>query len=515
MQNIKLAILLILTFLVLPALVYPDSEEFRVNKMGQISSYSPAVAMSPEGEFIITWQWYYSEDGLRARKYDRFADPYGGEFVISSGPGYFDQNQSIAMHTMDEFIVVWECTYQHFCAVYAKKYPDNGDSEFKVREQDVHAYPSFGMDGEGNFVIVYEDKSGSYYGIFAKKYDRECNFVRSFKVNSDTPCGRRFPSVAMNNSGNFIVTWESSGDQDGSFHRIYAKLYDKNADPVTDEFQVNTYQPNSQGSPAVAMADNGDFVIAWESSDDTGSGIYAQLFDSSGKMKGREYLVNTYTENGQTRPSVAMDSIGDFVVAWTSGWDWIDPSSGQDGSCSGIYAQRYDFNGNAIGEEFQVNTNTYGDQNFPTVAMDSDGDFVIAWSSPQEEFPEYSQVCARHYQINPVTNEPSVDIYANGTTFKPIHWVRIFVTVDCRYAGSVDMYACIPLAGNYFWYPVWDNTPHPTVFDNEKREDIIAELILSELPVRPIGTYTFYAAITEHGNIGHILGYDSVTITIE
>jgi len=38
---------------------------------------------------------------------------------------------------------------------------------------------------------------------------------------------------------------------------------------------------------------------------------------------GPEFLVNTYTTSGQSLPSVAMDADGDFVVAWTSG--------GQDG----------------------------------------------------------------------------------------------------------------------------------------------------------------------------------------
>ena len=43
-----------------------------------------------------------------------------------------------------------------------------------------------------------------------------------------------------------------------------------------------------------------------------------------------EFLVNTYTTSGQSAPSLAMDSAGDFVAVWSS--------YGQDGSGSGIYA---------------------------------------------------------------------------------------------------------------------------------------------------------------------------------
>ena len=61
------------------------------------------------------------------------------------------------------------------------------------------------------------------------------------------------------------------------------------------------------------------------------------------------------------------------MVAWQS-----DP---QDGSAYGIYAQRYNAAGAPQGSEFRVNTTTAGNQNHPSVAMDADGDFVVAWAS--------------------------------------------------------------------------------------------------------------------------------------
>src|SRR5690606_36401463 len=66
--------------------------------------------------------------------------------------------------------------------------------------------------------------------------------------------------------------------------------------------------------------------------------------------------VNTYTTNFQRRPAVAMDSDGDFVVTWTSTY--------QDGSGYGVYGQRYDMNGNALGGEFRVNTTYFSTENY-------------------------------------------------------------------------------------------------------------------------------------------------------
>src|SRR5688500_7873895 len=59
---------------------------------------------------------------------------------------------------------------------------------------------------------------------------------------------------------------------------------------------------------------------------------------------GSEFRVNSTTENSQASPAVAMDADGTFVVAWASG--------AQDGSDSGVYAQRYNAAGVPVGGEF-------------------------------------------------------------------------------------------------------------------------------------------------------------------
>jgi hypothetical protein len=87
------------------------------------------------------------------------------------------------------------------------------------------------------------------------------------------------------------------------------------------------------------MDRDGDFVISWNSrgQDDPAStlglGVFAQRYNSVGVVQGTEFRVNTYATSEQRTPSVAMDADGDFVVAWQS--------LGQDGSSYGVFAQRY------------------------------------------------------------------------------------------------------------------------------------------------------------------------------
>ncbi|MGH8631791.1 MAG: hypothetical protein ACREU7_13640, partial [Burkholderiales bacterium] len=90
-----------------------------------------------------------------------------------------------------------------------------------------------------------------------------------------------------------------------------------------------------------------------------------------------EIPVNTTTSNSQDNAAVAMDADGDFVVAWVS--------NSQDGSGYGVFARRFNVDGTPATAEFRVNTETADDQFGPAVAMDADGDFVVAWASANQD----------------------------------------------------------------------------------------------------------------------------------
>src|SRR5262249_55448535 len=141
------------------------------------------------------------------------------------------------------------------------------------------------------------------------------------------------------------------------------------------EFGVNSTTAGDQVNPSVAMDPAGDFVVAWQSAsqDGSGYGVYAQRYEHARVGYGPEFRGNSTTADNQEYTTVAMDSAGDFVVAWAS--------YSQDGSGWGVYAQRYNAGGMRLYGEFRVNSTTAGNQTNPTVAMDSAGDFVVAWES--------------------------------------------------------------------------------------------------------------------------------------
>jgi hypothetical protein len=85
----------------------------------------------------------------------------------------------------------------------------------------------------------------------------------------------------------------------------------------------------------VGIAGDGSFQVAWESTGQDGSagGIFARRFRADASPREAEFQVNTFTTGAQVAPRLASDANGNFVVAWQS--------AGQDGSGSGVFAQRF------------------------------------------------------------------------------------------------------------------------------------------------------------------------------
>jgi Ca2+-binding RTX toxin-like protein len=229
----------------------------------------------------------------------------------------------------------------------------------------------------------------------------------------------------MDNDGDFVVTWSSYG-QNGSIFGVYAQRYDAAGAAVGGEFKVNTYTSLSQSSPAVAMDADGDFVVTWQSHYQDGSswGVYAQRYDATGAAVGGEFQVNSHTANNQYSPAFAMDNDGDFVVTWQS--------DGQDGSSYGVYAQRYDAAGAAVGGEFRVNTYTASGQSSPAVAMDNDGDFVVTWSSYGQDGSSWG-VYAQRYQP-----ENSVRFDGTALSIRGTHLADNIMVSETSFSLSVS-----------------------------------------------------------------------------
>ncbi|HUQ69685.1 MAG TPA: hypothetical protein VM165_09190, partial [Planctomycetaceae bacterium] len=350
-----------------------------------------SVATDADGDYVVTWAsdgQDGSNSGIYAQWYNAAGVAQGSEFRVSTYTTNSQRASTVAMDADGDFVMTWTSTGQDGSVdgIFARRYNAAGvaqGGEFRVNTYTTNAQSAstVAMDADGDFVVIWSSfgQDGDVYGIYAQRYNAAgvAQGVE-FRVNTYTTSYQRYSTVAMDADGDFVVTW-SSAQEDGGGYGIYAQRYNAAGAAQGSEFHVNTYTTSSQRYPKVALDADGDFVVTWSSftqDDGTGFGVYAQRYNAAGVAQGSEFRVNTYTTNSQIFSTVAMDADGDFVVSWTS--------VVQDSGGYGIYAQRYNAAGVAQSSEFRVNTYTTNKQYLSTVAMDADGDFVVAWSSANQ-----------------------------------------------------------------------------------------------------------------------------------
>jgi hypothetical protein len=168
----------------------------------------------------------------------------------------------------------------------------------------------------------------------------------------------------------------------------------------------------ADGAVEVAALGIGSFVLVWVGRDGSRSGVYGQRYNAVGTALGGKFRVNSFTTDEQAAPSVAALARGGFVVVWAS--------RGQDGSRYGIYGQRYSAQGAPVSGEFQVNTYTNKDQHIPHVSRLKDGGFVVAWTSVDQEGTS-SEVYGQRYSAAGarVSGEFRINSFTNGLQKSP------------------------------------------------------------------------------------------------
>ena len=346
-------------------------EEEQVNVYTPSTQHQPAVAALSGGGHVVVWSSYNQDAGVNTygvfgQRYDADGVAVGEEFQINS-------------------------------------------TETASQEQPRVA----GLD-DGSFVVVWTDSSGadgSGWGVFGQRYAADGSVLGSeFQVNTYAPSTQWQPDVAAV-TGGFVATWSSNG-QDGSSYGVYGQRFNNDGTTSGGEFQVSTTTANSQEASAVVSLTGGGFIAVWadnSGTDGSGWGIFGQRYAADGSAVGGEFQVNSTTSGTQYLPAIAQLADGGFLVVWQD-------QSNNDGNGYGIYAQRYDASGNAVGSEFLVNETTSGHQQQPQAIGLANGGFVIAW------YGQSADVYLREYAADGtvVDGEHRVNAEISGTESEPV-----------------------------------------------------------------------------------------------
>lgn len=396
-----------------------DGTQLLVNDTTSQPQRSSDVAMDASGNVLATWQSSHQDGfsfGIYAKAYDSSMTPILPDFIagpdteflvntIVAGP---QTNAVVTMNPSGRAIVGWlGLDDTHTSAVFGQRFQmTSGPADINVVGTELvlanftgpdEASPSAANDQAGNFVVVWQsvedvgDERG--LGIYGQRFLKDGTKVGSaFLVNTVVVGNQSNPAVAMDSTGNFVVVWQGDSQDavDADGHGIYAQRYDRDGNPQGSEFLVNSTTAGDQSKPAIAMDSAGNFVVVWQSPDVELTGLFARRFDANGDPLSDEFQVNTadgtYDRLAQFSPKIDMNAAGEFVVVWVSDHQaGLLPDDAD--SEKSVFAQWYSAEGTATGPEVLVHVINpeFEAQESPDVAIDAAGNFVVAWQSINQD----------------------------------------------------------------------------------------------------------------------------------
>jgi hypothetical protein len=289
------------------------------------------LASSPDGGFVVVWGNgeggcpVCDPDYVKGRRLDADGEPLGGQFAISPPPGGgYTGDGTVAMHSDGSFVVTW---YDY--GLYGRSYDADGAPQVGITE----------LAGTGSF---YADD----------------------------------PVTAPLTDGGFLTVWWQP-DPDTGNGIVRGRRYDADFLPLGPIFPVVDSDASFFLGYEVATASDGAFVVGWTSWESTsGYRIRAQRFAANGQRLGAPIEVESLPSGASNGADVALEPGGGFAVAWAS-----VGSPGNDDSGSSVQLRRFAADGTPLGGQIQLNSYTTGNQFWPRIGVQPDGDLVVAWSS--------------------------------------------------------------------------------------------------------------------------------------
>ncbi|MFT6227710.1 MAG: hypothetical protein ACJARE_002119, partial [Paracoccaceae bacterium] len=363
--------------------------EIQVNAETFDNQNGPFMARLADGNIITAW---HSEQqdisgvddwGVFIQLWDARGNKIGGEIQVNQTEAGEQYARDVTALSDGGFVVGFYNNADVFFRIHGADGQPTGDEVSAAEitsstQTDISIAPL----AAGAFMAVWTTTGvdGSGDSVAGRVFNADGSPASAeFQINIDTYSTQAGPTATTLSNGNVAVLWHnySNGTTgDGSANATMLRIYTPSGAALTPtETVVNTYANSNQDNAVVAALVGGGFVTVWESyaQDGSGEGIFAQIFADDGTKVGGEFQVNDQSYSEQNNPEVIGLSGGGFVVAFSA--QFID------GSGYGVAAKTYDAAGAATSDEFRVNTNISGNQ-YPAdiVALDNDG-FAVGFYS--------------------------------------------------------------------------------------------------------------------------------------
>ncbi|MCB1332837.1 MAG: cadherin-like domain-containing protein [Roseivivax sp.] len=377
----------------------PGGTDVQVNAVTTGGQFTPAITALQDGGYAIVWNSQETgNSAIRAQLYDATGAVRVPAVQVDAPSSSFQQNADVMQLDGGNLVVlsrgsvggdVGNVFYQMLDLNGARiggpvalsllpAETGDGDPFFDNLKHDVQGDR---LDG-GGFVTVWTETLSNLgqpqeNRVRASIFDASGQAVaRDILIGGPSTTEYTYGSVSGLQGGGFVAAWTSQNS-------VFAQLYDATGTATGAAFQVSQHPLHTSGSPGtnskllVETLSNGNFVVSWsgDETNDLSSAANFRLYQADGTALTGQTRANTNLPLQQRDQSVTALDDGGFVMTWDS--------INQDGSGSGLYAQRFDATGAPVGAEYHATNTSAGAQQVTfggryTTTL-NDGRVVTVW----------------------------------------------------------------------------------------------------------------------------------------
>jgi hypothetical protein len=308
----------------------PVGAEFQVNSSTAIACRQfPAVASDPAGNFVAAWQSDESgQTRIYGRRFDSTHQPLANEFPVNLDNSFKRQLPAVALAPDGAFMVTWQSDTEDGSSwgIFGQMYNGSGagvGAQLAVNQMTAGAqhspavaYLTPGLTGDVFEVGWQSEGQGSgASGVFVRSFQMNGPAGAETAVNAGATDAQGHPRIAADPSGNYVVAWEGVTAAGSG---IYFRRFNSSGTALSGALAADLATVGSQRNPAVASDALGNFVVSWDSlgQDGSGTAVLAQAFDNVQAPHGGKVQLNTTTAGDQSFAVPAASGGGDVWGVW-------------------------------------------------------------------------------------------------------------------------------------------------------------------------------------------------------
>ncbi len=299
-------------------------------------------SMNPEtGEFVKTWFTQFTDSFYYMQRYSSIGQSMGGSVKINPRKlvnSMMANYVNISMNRKGNIVALWSDTDSLGIKrkLFARRFnKDNKPIDAEAIEvapaltpTSVYSYLDVAMREDNGFIaaflVLQQQNPTSIYCCYAQIFDKDGNALgEPIKVseNVEVISEARPPSLAVDTSGNFCVTWgtcESGGDR-----TLYAQCYDASGQKLGGNLNTGIMMGSLVGVGIAARPSGGYVIFGTDYVDGHGnSNVSAYYVNKDGTAVGRKVQINQpdfFPANYQRTGSNSVAATDDRII-----YTWLD-----------------------------------------------------------------------------------------------------------------------------------------------------------------------------------------------